>query len=172
MSKTGVLDLWSDDIRVTVLPPVAILRAQVAALSRKTEGLLRAEVGTDINQEKVELSLDLIAPVLNEYRITLLNTWHDTDLVYPATVKSRGLLPPQAKRPQMPLNMVPAERNTPPDERIAETQEEFITILGEILKSGWVRSLLQSLIARSNEMLAEKAKPVEASENSEAHPDE
>jgi hypothetical protein len=160
MSTAGVLDLWSDDIRANVLTPIAILRTQVSALSRKAEGILRAEVRTDINQEKVELYLNLIAPALNDYQVPLLKAWHDSELVYPATVKSRGLLPQQTKPIQMPTNLAdaffPRERNIPPDERIAETQEEFIKVISDVLRSGWVRSLIQSLIARSNDILAEK----------------
>lgn len=170
MSTTNVTDLWPDDIHADVLSPAMVLHAQVEALAKKSGGILRVDVRTDMNQEKIELSLDLIAPAVNDYRITLLKVWHDPDMVYPATVKSRGLLPAQARRgemPQIPLMAYPPHESSMPDERTAETQEEFIKVISDILRSGWVRSLIQSLIARSNEALAEKSK---ARTGNGAHP--
>ena len=162
MSATNLLDLWSDDIHTDVLSPVMVLNAQIPALDKKASGILRAEVRSETNQQKVEHSLDLIAPALNDYRITLLKVWHDPELVYPAMVKSRGLLPSQTKVARLPeslLGMIgPTKQTTLPDERAAETQEEFVKIVGDALRSGWVRSLIQSLIARSNDVLADKAK--------------
>jgi hypothetical protein len=159
-SIPGILDLWSDDIQANVLTPVAILRTQVSALSRKAEGILRAEVRIDVNQARIELHLILIAPALNDYQVTLLKASHDAELVYPAIVKSRGLLPPPRRPKYLPIpsEIMPFEPEREPDERSAETQDEFIKVVGDILRSGWVRSLIQSLIARSNDVLSEKAK--------------
>ena len=152
-----------------VLPPVAILRVQESALSRKTEGILRAEVRTESDPEKVTHFLILIAPALSSYQVELLQTSHDWQLAYPAKVKSRGLLPPPKMAGVAQLPGLGAKGAA--DERTAETQEEFTRIVGEILKSGWVRSLIQSLIARSNEIVPRTSSANGASTPTEDQPE-
>ena len=40
---TAIPNLWPDDIKVDVLPPIAILKAQEGLLARMTQGMLVAK---------------------------------------------------------------------------------------------------------------------------------
>lgn len=174
MNTVETLDLWPNDIRADVVAPVAILRAQEAALRRKTQAILRAEVRSfevkpegDETGGKFVHKLELVAPSLGDYRVTLLTAIHETSMVYPALVKSRVF--DSGNRPQISVPIKPSlgslismtgskfflemlnQKDGPdPEFRVAESQEEFIKLVREVLQSGWVRSLIESLIARSN----------------------
>ncbi len=173
MSIATIPDLWPEDIRADVIDPVAILRAQEASLTNRTHGLLRVEVRSFEHKEEntkkattVIHNFDLIAPVLNEYRITLLRAIHAADLIYPVLVQSR-VFDPDFKVGNVPVpkvggdpNYMPLVASQPPmlpepprpdpEYRQAATQDDFIKLITDVLKSSWVRSLIQSLIARSN----------------------
>jgi hypothetical protein len=60
----AIPDLWSDDIKVDIVTPLAIFRAQTGSLHQRTKGLLEAEVRTTTGQSgRVRHQLVLIAPV-------------------------------------------------------------------------------------------------------------
>jgi hypothetical protein len=143
-------DLWSDDIKVDVVTPLAILRAQVGSIQRKTKGLLQAEVTTTTSDAGwVRHHLDLIAPVLDGYRHRLLAATHEKDLVYPVKVEAECFRPEPAVDIAQVLSTVTKFRK---DGRpTAQTEQEFIELVSQVLHSGEVRSIIQSLIARSNE---------------------
>jgi hypothetical protein len=147
--------LWSDDISVDVVSPLAILRAQTGPLSRMTKGLLEAEIETITSDSgKVQHQFDLIAPVLNNFRRRILIATHQRDLVYPVVVEAEFSLPDD--RPPN-LSAVAGTRPRPTDlpldgRRPAATVQEFIKLVGEVLRSPQIRSLIQSLIARSNDL--------------------
>ncbi len=149
--------LWSDDISVDVLSPVAILRAQARPLAEKTKGLLRADIESITSDTgRVKHQFDLIAPALGNFRRRVLTATHQKDLVYPVIVEAECFLPEYnspisrvAARMQSASSIGP---NTLPDgQRLAATDQEFIKLVGEVFRSSQVRSLIQSLIARSND---------------------
>ena len=142
MSAT-IPDLWSDDIEVNLVSPVAILRAQTGFLERKTQGILRAEVRSTDSGNRAVHSLDLIAPALNDYRKSLLSASHAKDMIYPVTVRSEGLSP--ADQGLLPIPVSGSDQKT------VSSQAELIEVVRRVLRSGYVRSLIHSLIARSNE---------------------
>lgn len=130
-ATTGIPNLWPvDQVRVDVLTPLAILRVQAAKLKEISRGLLEAEVATTTTDKRVSHSLDVIAPMIH-YRQSLLTVTHARVIVYPAGVSWA----------------------TFDGEKFSEdsSQEELITTLGEILKSGYVISVLQSLLAQVND---------------------
>lgn len=137
-------DLWPDDVAVSfVAAPLAILCYQASQLKLRTKGLLEAEVQTlKRGREKPLLghSFDLIAPILNRYSYRLFTVEHDAEMVYPATVFA------------VDVGFSVDEFSSIPNSSAA-TQEEFLQLIGQILKANRVRSVLQSLIARSNESL-------------------
>lgn len=154
---TTIPDLWSPDIRVDVLMPVAILNGQVSYFDKKTQGLLQAGISTTNTGDRLIHQLDLIAPLLDGYRRTLLTAEHGRLEAYPAIVTSQAFVPeeprtgvrtriPESKR--LPIGSIQGD----PNQREARTQDEFIELVKQVLQSGLVRSLIQSLIARSNEM--------------------
>lgn len=155
--QTTIPDLWSDDIRVDVLRPLVILRSQESLLARKTQGILEAKVSTVTNDVWELHQLDLIAPALNHYRTTLLTAKHARDMVYPVTVRANCFLPKTKSAAEALVpglgETVRVLRGEPPgDQREAATQEEFIDLVRQVLRSGEVRALIQSLVARSNEI--------------------
>jgi len=140
-------DLWSEEIKVDVLTPLAILRTQEGFLERRTQGTLRALVSSNESASWVRHQLDLIAPALDGYRTTLLTAKHHIDSVYPVIVRSRVFLPAHS-----PQQILEGDPDLLPDEKEAITQDEFIELVRKVLHSRHVLSLTQSLIARSNEM--------------------
>lgn len=125
MSKL-TLDLWSNDIKVDVLTPLAILRSQEGPLQRKTHGLLRASVSTTTADAWEQHSLDLIAPSLSDYRTTLLSARHPHDHVYPVVVTSRTFAP--ETRNVLGTGPTTGLSRSEPDEREAATEQEFVEL--------------------------------------------
>ena len=156
MSAT-IPDLWPDDIRVDLLTPLMILRTQAGLLSSKTQGLIIAEVRTTTTEKWVQHQLDLIAFPLDHYRMTLLTARHGIDAAYPVKVTCQGFVPKQRGFPSVPNFFEP-----PPNEREAATQEEFIALVREALRSDTIRSRIQSLIVRSNEARPTTSLPKDA----------
>jgi hypothetical protein len=163
--STTIPVLWSDDVSVDVVSPLAILRVQAGSLSRMTKGLLEAEIETSISDsDKVQYQFDVIAPVLNKFRRRILIATHQRDWVYPVVVEAECFLP--GDRPPT-LRAVTDPRPRPTDlafegQRPAATDQEFIKLVGEVLRSPQIRSLIHSLIARSNDQrkTSESSSPV------------
>jgi hypothetical protein len=161
--------LWSDDISVDVLSPLAILRAQIGPLSQKTKGILEAEIDTISSESgKVQHQFDLVAPILNNFRRRILIATHQKDLVYPVVVEAECFVPSDNSifkafaRSQPPILQNPNQLLE--GQRRAATDEEFIKLVGEVLHSSQVRSLIQSLIARSNDQKNPSESPSPANE--------
>jgi hypothetical protein len=155
-------DLWPDDIRADLRTPLAILRAQGNLLVRRTQGILEADVLTAQNEGSVQHNLDVIAPGVGYYRKTVIAARHQYDLPYPVTVISEAFVPkrefPAVPSPAVVRSLVLGA--APENEREAATQEEFINLVREVLQSGYVKAIVQSLVARTNEF-QEMTKPPE-----------
>ncbi len=141
---TEIPDLWDEDIKVDVLPPVVILRVQAEAISRKTHGILSATVRTEVegsgeggkrNLEETHI-LELTAPAYG-YSEEILKVVHPESRVYPAKIE----LPERINWG----NGTVTHANT------AATVDEFYTLLREALRSPLTRSSIDTLLARSNE---------------------
>ncbi|MBL8795845.1 MAG: hypothetical protein JNM56_18215 [Planctomycetia bacterium] len=147
---TAIPDLWPSDIDVQVVPPLDILKAQEATLAQKTKGILQAKVSTTATDKLVQHDLDLIAPSLHFYRERILSVTHDRGFIYPVRVSS-GVFDPNTS---MRLSQLQQALLADPgrNQRIAATEEEFINLVRQVLQSDEVRALIQSLIARSNEL--------------------
>ncbi|MCH8828670.1 MAG: hypothetical protein IID45_03730 [Planctomycetes bacterium] len=126
--------LWPEDVEVEdVLTPLTILKFQADELKKRTNGRLRAEIETAVEDSDVTHLFDVIAPSLNNYRIRLLTVCHNCDRVYPAKVQSDAI------------------KLTWRQSSAAPTQSEFSDLIGKILQSDFTRSLVQSLLARISE---------------------
>ena len=150
MAQT-IPNLWSQkDIKVEVLSPLAILRTQAANLEQMTQGLIEAEVTTTTGDKGETVhQLDITAPVLGGYRHRLLAISYRKDMVYPVTfvVAHDGAL--------RDVSAYVYSTNTS-----AQTEAQFLKNLGEILQSPTINALIQSIIARSNEVQAAPAEAV------------
>ncbi len=147
MKVDSDLDLWPDDISVDIVTPLAILRAQVGPLQKKTKGLLRVNVSTQTSSEgdSVIHKMDLVAPALGNYRQEILSVTHTKDRVYPVQIEAECLA----------TSVGDDESGYVDFKRQADTEQEFIRLLGEVLRSGPVRAVIHSLLARMNEQTAE-----------------
>lgn len=139
-------DLWSDDIKVDVLPPLVILKAQSEPISRKTKGILRTEVTTTIaHQGTPEAAtthvLDLVAPALN-YSESLLEVTHRQDRMYPVTLTVPD---------PIPWNMGYDGLSAPRQSVAAKSADELIGYLRQALRAPNTRSAIESVLARTNE---------------------
>ena len=128
-----------------------------------TKGLLDAEVSTVTSDTgAVQHQLDLIAPALR-YRHRVLTVKHNRDLVYPVTVEAECFQPKPKVQTigEMLAISDPFSRPAKPEDwrPQANTEQEFIDLVSKVLRSGEVRSIIQSLIARSNEQRSDSAAP-------------
>ena len=83
-------DLWSNDIKVDVLSPLAILKTQSELLGTKTKGLLLARVRSVTLKTKDDGTheshkFELFAPAIN-YSEKVLTVQHKEGRVYPAWI--------------------------------------------------------------------------------------
>lgn len=85
-------DYWPDLDPAAVVTPASILKTQAAALSRKSRGLLQAEVETFANGDDVFHRLDIVVPALENYRYSLLRI-HHAAMLYPVYVNEEPDLP-------------------------------------------------------------------------------
>lgn len=156
-------NLWPDDIKVDLVPPLVILRAQADNLSRITQGILEGEVTTvPGDHDYVSHRLDLVAPALDGRQYRILVATHRAGL-YPVTVEADCF---RARRPAdgaaagstAPLVSVAGTPHqlaapSPPDWRpVAVDQAAFLKLVGEVLRSAEVRSRIDSWIAASNQI--------------------
>lgn len=158
--NTTIPDLWADDIKVDILPPLAILKAQEGLLVRKTQGMVEAKLTTIESGDLVQHQLDLVAPSLNFYRERLLTATHDRLKPYPVVVAAECFASKSevSHGPLAPLHLTAKaltdlHRALVPEtsQRKAATDEEFVQLIREVLQSTEVRALISSLIARINQ---------------------
>lgn len=145
---TKIPDLWGHSISVDVLTPAAILNVQAALLKHKTQGIVIAELQSETdNKNIVTINLDLIAPAVDNFRARVLAVRHKADYVYPALVTSSAFSG-KGGGSIGDLKWGGLEDGL---SMLAHTETEFVSLLQEALQSGVVLSIVQSLIARSNE---------------------
>lgn len=84
-------DFWGDDFDTSAfIPPITILKEQAAALGRKTQQLVIAEIETTPFNSSIQQTMILIAPALDNYRYKLFTTTHDIEL-YPTRTSFGGV---------------------------------------------------------------------------------
>lgn len=146
---SAIPDLWPDEVAVTdVLTPSAIMRYQAGQLREKTKSLLEGEVQTAENEGWKLHSFDLLAPALNRYRYRLFSARHRKEMVYPVIVESPCL---ESKATRNALLDALGGAAIPLGQSEAATQQEFIDLIGKVLRSDHAKSVIQSLIAQSQD---------------------
>jgi hypothetical protein len=139
---TEIPDLWGDDIKVDVLPPSVILRAQATLIGRKTQGILSADVVSSTSDEDGERweehTLQVFATSAG-YRESILTVYHSANRVYPVTIQ----LPEDI---DWGGSMIGSSRRVQ-----CYTPEEFMPRLGTALQSRPTQAVIATLLARSNE---------------------
>lgn len=173
-------NLWPDDIKVDLLPPVTILRAQANKIGEITQGILEGEV-TTVTGEKdlVTHRLDLLAPSLDGRRVRVLSATHRDDF-YPVVLEADCFLPKfvdlrnvrQAAQTAMAEQLSGLDLRThasarpwpyPTDWRpVVSNQDEFLKRVAEVFRSMEVRSVIESMIALSNQKAEDAEQEAEA----------
>lgn len=160
--------LWPEDIKVDILPPLTILKLQAAKLREITHGVLRAEVTTvEGPDDLVAHRLDLIAMALDGRRVRVLTAIQRTEF-YPVVLEAQVYLPTKVSAQAVKSLAMqgiavatgvdtrteyPTRDWPPPDDwrPVANDQDEFLKRIAEVLRSPTVRSIIDSLLALSNE---------------------
>ena len=112
-----------------VLTPERILQHQAELIGRKSGRRLNGELERTLSEDYLTLGFIVSAPLLN-YSVRLFSCWHQQELPYPSTVE------------------FPSAYTT---QRVKD-EEEFRTVVSNILASDYARSVFQSLIARIGEV--------------------
>lgn len=131
-----IQSLWSPDINATAMTPLTILKGQAEALALQTGGVLLAEISSEqIEEGRIALSFDLVAPALRGSRHRIMRVFHSNDLPYPADVEAEV------------FDKIGYET--------ASSEPEFTRVVKAVFNSSHVLSVAQSLVARANEALNE-----------------
>jgi hypothetical protein len=152
---------WPPELARKVASPKAILLKQAEALDEFSGGLLRGDIvtGLDTDKKNVFLSLDIIAPRLESGRRRILTAWHEVGMPYPVTVdadcfRRKGSLPSYEAIAQTLTGQ--AEGKKLPE---ASSDAEFRRLVAEVLTSDEVKAIGQSLIALSEDAIADGGVP-------------
>jgi hypothetical protein len=124
--------LWSPEIKPGILSPRDILDMQAVALREQTGGTLNADVRTaqDQSEDASYVIFDVVAPTLGSARHRILTARYFAERIYPCHVDADGLRAAE----------------------VANSDEEFRELVRQVLNSGEVKALCQSLISRSGEI--------------------
>jgi hypothetical protein len=157
MSATSS-EFWPEDIRPKIQTPLAILQARASELSYLTKGILIGKISstTDVAMKQTYHSLDVLVPILNNFRQRLLTIRHDFKLVYPTYIES-ALFDDDADDAMDRRGIRESVSNSGKSEYEASTDEIFLFVIKQALRSNQVKSKLFSLIAIANEA-AEKGR--------------
>ena len=122
--------LWGDLSKLSPeRTPSLILQEQANLLRGATSDLLLGRVHRQVlgSGRTISTSLRVVAPVLQNYSLEILELSYDTSMLYPVSVIS----------------------NFSDTARIASSEDELRKELGRILTSDQVRTVLTNLIAES-----------------------
>ena len=158
MTLDSVSNLWPT-IQVDILSPTAIMRKQASLLTQNTQGILEGEVenrsDSDSN-EFVRAAFVIVAPALERYRCELFTIFHVATEPYPVTVFAEGLFIELNRVGKSSLiQPVAPDHETDFEDQVevvASSQDEFVEVLRLILRARRTQGIVQSLIARTNEI--------------------
>jgi len=152
-------DLWPSEIVVNVLSPLMILRQQAEIISRRTQGLVTGDVRIAfIGSELKELCFDVLASAIG-HRQRILTVRYPHEIPYPTLLMADVFTQDKFSSPfEEPLDQKYWHLQSDAEaarSRIAYSPSQFKTLLREIFNSTGTISILLSLIARSNELVAQ-----------------
>jgi hypothetical protein len=113
----------------TARTPAMILQEQAGLLGKLTNEVLEGKVGRDLigDSNRMIVSLYVVAPALQRYRVKILGLDYNYDTVYPINVS----------------NSIEGVR------RQATNEDDLVSILREFLSSQRVKNVITTLIAES-----------------------
>jgi hypothetical protein len=170
---TSVASLWPTDIQPTVQSPFAILDGQARELTRITNGILVGDVKVArTDDQHVIVTLDIVVPALDNYRHRILQVTHGLDMIYPAWIEAdcfvlRSVSQVLAAQSDAISRVVNAQigvitGQTPQRmKNEAYSDQELRQLLKLVFDSEEVKPLAVSLIARANDVIAERNREAE-----------
>jgi hypothetical protein len=116
---------WVIPDAAAIRTPQSILREQASALTQQTHGVLVGEATTKSEGDGLVLSLDVVAPGLNDYRYRVLTY-------------------------QQPLEMYPGRLRAPVDalSKTIDDETSFVAAVKAALSSQKIKNALTSLLAQ------------------------
>ena len=117
---------WAIPDVTAIRTPLSILREQAAALTQQTHGVLVGEATANPEGERIVVSLDIIAPGLNDYRYRVMR-YEQPPEMYPGTLRMGG------------------------DGDIISDESDFMASIKKILSSEKMKNVLTSLLAQVTE---------------------
>jgi hypothetical protein len=145
-------DLWPSDLdTVTTRAPVTILREQASLLGTKTKYILKAEIAITARQtgrRSFSYAFFLHAPALDDYRYRVFTIEYDVTL-YPVLFQVD-----HAIAEELGFNFKTGTKS-------AATEEEFLSILGQILQSNKTRQVIAAILSQSMDRSPQNGDPSE-----------
>jgi hypothetical protein len=130
--------------------PREILEAEAAELTRRTGGLLIGDLRMSKDDDATMIRFGAVAPALGGGRQGILVAIHPNDEDYPAWIHAACF--PRS------MNFPPSALLTPAEDKefVASGPEQFRRLVEKVLRSHEVKAVVQSLIARSNEVMSQR----------------
>ena len=154
MPDTPISDLWPESIDVGSLTPTMLLNAQAQFLRQRTQGILDAEVRRRRSTAEITtVVLDIIARGAGNYRERVLIVRHGKH-PYPALLISEALVggdihPEYQVLPkELSVGLPKIDNDT---YGLAANLGEFRYLVSIILQSRTITTLIENLIAMTNE---------------------
>jgi len=145
---TQIPDLWPDLAAEATVTPVAILRAQAANLSTRTNGLLEGRVTTGFEplgggRSRLRHAFQIVVPAFGGYTYQLLEVLHDPDAPYPVFIcDSEFHISPGT------TTVASKTGTTYPDYQEIASEQEFVKYLQGLFSSEKTKRLISVLLAQ------------------------
>ncbi len=128
---SAIPDLWPELEQSQVVPPVAILREQAAALGKKAKHLLEGNVETRTTPSgKFNHTFYIVAPALENYTYELYSIEQGADQ-YPVVA------------PRLTTNALAG-----PPQLVLQTETELLEYVRDVLNSDRTKRIVGSLLAQ------------------------
>jgi hypothetical protein len=150
--SNATTDLWPEDLVVNVQTPAMILNEQAEALGKRTQGIVRSSTSDSYQGTLRSIDFELTAPVIG-FRARLLQVRHEEERPYPCVVVAGALRDDPELEPEDADTwaLTPAEFEQACE---AESPDELRKLLRTVFNAPETKSMLFSLVARSNEVAA------------------
>lgn len=145
-----MLDLWPNDLELPVVKsPVAILREQAALLGKKTNNVVEATVKNTTQQGKVTFEYQLFLKSQ-----TIGYSYRVLAIVYTVDFYPVAFILDADVQEELVAKKILGQYETTIDNRASirvNSEDEFLNLLGEILKTRKVRQVIVALLAQAND---------------------
>lgn len=148
-----MVDLWPNDFGVVdIRTPASILREQASKLGEKTKNVVEAEVRESVtkpywaNSGDFAYDFNILAPLLNGYRYKLFTMSYPIHM-YPVRIGVDIDIALEIVEQHSDLNNAP----TSTSQRVfyAQSEEEYIKLIGLVFNSAKVRNTINAILAHS-----------------------